>query len=397
MAKICQPKVVMVIALLILLLFVSVIPLSLAFCLKKRFKKTKLILFALAGLLIFTQTGIWLYDFSGMQAHNHYLQLKAFLNQPFPGLSKIGLSRGKAIIALSYMTEGLVNYTIQKPAQQKEVIPLIEKAIEIAFNPDISPYQDIKKVSDWGEEGLYLSHLNVILGYYQRLTSDRKYFHLNQTISQYLAQKILSEPYHNIRSYNKAKNRWPADNAVTLYSLYLFDQNNHTQTSQLPISKWLKYMETKGTEPTTKLHYSELTGIEKYSPYPRGCALSWTIKYISDFAPEAAKELWHNYKQHFQKNFLIISGFREYPEQINFAPDIDSGPIIIGIGAGATGLALNAAKSMGDYLTYYQINNAVRFVDLMANLLSYFGQKKWHKLSQDILATSIRFNAETKE
>ena len=385
-----------IIALLILLFFVSVVPLTLALCLRKRYRKVKFMLFAIAGLFIVSQTGLWLYDFSGMQASDRYFKLQSFLTQPFAGLNQLGLSKGKAIIALSYMAEGLVSYGIQHPDKRSEIILLLGNNIQIAFHPDISPYDNINNVANWGEEGLYLSHLNVILGAYQRLAGDRKYFQLNQTISQYLAKKMLTAPYYNMRSYNKAKDRWPADNAVTLYSLYLFDQNNQTQISQLPIQKWLNYMETKGSEPKTKLHYSEITGIEKYSRYPRGCALSWTVKYASDFAPEVAIELWHNYKKYYHKNFLITSGFREYPPNANIGQDADSGPIIMGVGAGATGLALNAAKSVGDYLTYYQINNAVRFVDSIANILSAFGNKKWSKLSQDILATSIRFNGETE-
>lgn len=385
-----------IIALLILLVFLAAIPLGLAWWLNKRYKKTKFILFAIAGLLIVTQTSVWLYDFSGMQANDRYSQIKTFLNQPFSGLPKLGLSQSKTIIALSFMSEGLVSYAIQKPDKQKEVVSLLEKAIQIAFHPDISPRLDLQNIATWEAEGLYLSHLNVILGAYQRLSGDRKYFQLNKTISQHLAQKILNEPYHNIRSYNKVTDRWPADNAVTLNSLYLFDRNNHTQISELPIKKWLDYMETKGSEPTTKLHYSELTGVEKYSRYPRGCALSWTTKYISDFAPQAAIKLWQNYKKHYHKNFLIISGFREYPPNANLKPDGDSGPIIFGVGAGATGLALNGAKYVGDYFTYYQINNVFKLADLVGNILSYFGHKELQNLSQDVLATAIRFNAETK-
>lgn len=415
-----------VIALLILLVFLAAIPLSLAWWLNKRYKKTKFFLFAIAGLLIVTQTSIWLYDFSGMQANDRYSQIKTFLNQPFFGLQELGLSpskaiialsfisdlnqplsgleelglsslsQSKAIIALSFMSEGLVSYAIQKPEKQKEAISLLEKAIEIAFHPSISPVLDLQNVSTWEEEGFYLNHLNVILGSYQRLSGDRKYFQLNKTISEHFAQKILNEPYHNIRSYNKFTDRWPADNAVTLYSLYLFDRNNHTQISELPIKKWLDYMETKGSEPTTKLHYSELTGVEKYSLYPRGCALSWTTKYISDFAPQEAIKLWQNYKKHYHKNFLIISGFREYPPDANLKPDGDSGPIIFGVGAGATGLALNGAKYVGDYFTYYQINNVFKLADLVGNILSYFGHEELQNLSQDALATAIRFNAETK-
>lgn len=384
------------VALLFLLVIGSAIPVGIGLWLKKRYLKTKFILLAIAALFILTQTSFWLYDFSGMQADSHYNQLKAFLNQPFTGLSQVGLSRGKAIIALSYMTEGLVSYAIQKPDKTQEIIPLLEKVLEIAFHPSVSPYQDINKFFSWGEEGLYLSHLNVILGSYQRLANNRKYLALTKQISAHLANKILSEPAKNIRSYHTLPDKWPADNAVSLYSLYLFDKNNKAQISQKPITEWLQYMKTNGTEPQTKLHYSEVTGSEVYSKYPRGCALSWTAKYMGDFAPKEAKQLWNNYKKQFKKTFLITAGFREYPPNVNLGENNDSGPIILGIGAGATGLALNGSKSVGDYLTYYQLNNIVITADILATLMSSLGSKSWEILSQDLLATSIRFNAETK-
>ncbi|MBD3562203.1 hypothetical protein H6S82_25645, partial [Planktothrix sp. FACHB-1355] len=127
------------VALLILLVFVSAIPLGLALWLKKRYKKTKFVLFALTGLLVLTQTSVWLYDVSGMQAYNHYLQIQTFLNQPFTGLRQVGLTRSKGIIALSYMSEGLVSYAMQNPARKPEIIALLKKAIAIALHPDISP------------------------------------------------------------------------------------------------------------------------------------------------------------------------------------------------------------------------------------------------------------------
>jgi hypothetical protein len=156
-------------------------------------------------------------------------------------------------------------------------------------------------------------------------------------------------------------------------------------------------MKAEGTAPTTYLHYSEISRKIDYWKYPRGCALSWSVKYMSRFAFIQACELWENYKQHYKNNYLLAAGFREYPPGVDRGSNIDSGPILWGNGASATAFGLVASKEMDDLFTYYQIQNAVHLADAAIWFLSCINSN--HDLvlvSRDLLATSIRFSSETQ-
>jgi hypothetical protein len=239
--------------------------------------------------------------------------------------------------------------------------------------------------------------LNIVLGAYQWFSDDARYLSMNRKISEYLAETTIQDAQKHVHSFPNQPYKWPADQVATLYSLYLFDQNNQTDLSVKPIREWLTYMQSQGTAPIMCLHYSEISRKIDYWKYPRGCALSWSVKYMSKFAPEEARELWENYRKHYKNNYLLVAGFREYPTSVDREPNVDSGPIIWGNGASATAFGLAASRMMDDPYTYYQIQNAVHLADAAIWLLSCINSN--HDLvlvSRDLLATSIRFSSETQ-
>jgi len=65
---------------------------------------------------------------------------------------------------------------------------------------------------------------------------------------------------------------------------------------------------------------------------------------MAKFASKEAKLLWDKYKDNFLVNYIIFAGFREYPKGSHLKEDIDSGPIINGIGASATAFSRSPAK-----------------------------------------------------
>ncbi len=375
-----------------MLVLITALPLGIVWLLKKRCRLLRRFLIFIATLLAIAQSFICVADISGLQASSHYYQIRSFLNQPFQGWSSAGLNSEQGIISLSYLSEGLTSYGLRFPLLRSDVSASAEKTVALALS--VAPFYDVYNPAEWGEEGLYLSHLNVILGAYQRLTGDSTYLELNRLISEHLSQKMLAAPTHNLHSYGTYAHLWPADNTVTLYSLWLFDKNNQTELSQQPIQRWLTYMNTQATDPKTKLHYSELTGIEAYSFYPRGCALSWSTRYMSQFAPKEAKQLWRGYRRQFKRAVLPVAGFREYPVGAPLGEDYDSGPIILGLGAAATGLALNGSKSVGDYLSYYQVVDLVKVFEGLSVTAWAMGDPSYLRLASDMKAISISFQAE---
>lgn len=322
-----------------------------------------------------------------------YLRLTAFLDAPFAGFASADLTREQGIIVLSFAAQGMGDHAAQEPAARSDIVQHLERIIEILLRPDVCPLARIDEQGAWDGHGLYLSHLNIVLGSYQRVAGDTRYVDLNRAISAHLASAILNAPLRNIHSYPHQPEIWPADNAAALASVGLFDRNNGTDLAARPIAEWLHTMSTAGRDASTGLHLSELAGLHAYSSYPRGCALSWTVKYMAEFAPPEARALWGSYKRHFEVSFLGLSGLREYPRSIDLGEDYDSGPIVFGMGAAATGLGLCAAAAVGDEAAYASLDRTVRAGGWLAGLTRDRSLKEaWDNL----LATAIRYNAERK-
>lgn len=321
---------------------------------------------------------------------NEYYYIKDFLDKPFDEFNNIELPTSFKIILLSNIAEGLVKYSIDHPECNQEISKLIENTIKIANNPIVSPYsKPVEQINELEDNGLYLSYLNIIYGMDAILNRDSKNFEINKKISNHLANKSLTSKEKNIQADNTYSYKYPADQTATLYSLYLFDKNYNHSLSSLPIKEWIKYMKEKGSDKKTKLHVSELSGLDPSGSCPRGCALSWSVYYMAHFAPKEARELWEDYKTYYKKDLLGFGGFREWPKGYKGREDNDTGPILFGVGSAATAFGIRAANAMGDSLTYKQLRNSEQLVTKGINVIGNENQKR---IVNSIFSKALKFN-----
>jgi len=337
-----------------------------------------------------------------------YDKIKDFLHKPqFNGFTKKDLfimsfikkGWGQDIAALSNMAEAIVNLSITNFDKINEYRDLLKEVIKRAIHPKVNPYKKtFNKVRSLGEFGYYLEHLNIILGSYRRIANDNKCVELNERISQHLLKNSLKQSNLHAILIPYVNMRWSADQAAILYSLWLYDRNNDLDISSELISKWLDYMDNKGTHKDTGLYICEVLGNRRYSKQPRGCAHSYMVHYMSRFAPEKAREQWDLYKKYMMGNKMGRIAFREFLPEYKGKWSPDSGPIIAGYGVAATGLGLNAASSIGDWDTY---NGLKKMMNPIGNLLhgteKLIGDNMLSRIGTDLLSSSIWLNAETKQ
>src|SRR4051794_40610794 len=101
-------------------------------------------------------------------------------------------------------------------------------------------------------------------------------------------------------------------------------------------------MEDRETDEVTGLFRSSISDLW-YASIPRGCATSWSIFYMAQFAPERAAELYRRHVRALGRSVLGFGGFREWPADRSHGMDADSGPIVFGVGMAATGIGLGPA------------------------------------------------------
>lgn len=216
---------------------------------------------------------------------------------------------------------------------------LAAAAIDPRFTPWGRPPSDVQS---FGEEGLYLTHLAIVLGERDRIAPEACDHALHQRVVAHLVDRSMAHPSGVARSTSTATGRWPADQAATLFAIHLYDQAHGTSWTAAPTARYLAGLGL-GLPP------SELTGFEATSGLARGSALAYTVRYLAEVARPEAKALWTRVRA---GGFVVavgpVTGVREWPPGVDGPQDDDSGPIVAGLGAAATALGRLAAQEVGD-------------------------------------------------
>ena len=330
---------------------------------------------------------------------NRYKMIESFLlRDGFDGFTKNDLfimkfikkGWGQDIAALSNMAESLANLSIRYPEKKSIYKLLLSETAKRALHPKVNPYK--KKIDEslsLGKYGYYLEHLNIILGCNIGI-SNNFYSALNKKISYHLLENSLSYENFHADLLPNVRMKWSADQAAILHSLWLYDQNHKEDISSELIDKWLLYMNSCGIHKKTGLFKTEVLGTRKYSNQPRGCSLSYMIHYMSKFSPDTALSQWKLFKKHMMKIKMRRIFFREYLPEYKGKWSPDSGPIIGGLGVAATGLAINAASSVGDMKTYRGLEKSMSpFYSIFNGIENVIGDNILTKIGTDMLSTSI--------
>lgn len=304
---------------------------------------------------------------------------------------------GQDIAALSNMAEALMEASKAQRITKPEADTLLSAVVSRALHNRVSPYKkDPRTVKNLGRYGYYLEHLNIILGCYQSVVDDT-YHALNLRVTEHLLKASMAEKNFHAPLLPNVRMRWSADQAAIIYSIWLYDQNNSTTLAQPLQDEWLSYMDSKMRDQSTGLYRTEVMGVKRYSKQPRGCALAYLIYYSSHFAPNMAAAQWSLFKRHMLTKRVGVSGFREYLPSYQGRWNPDSGPIVAGIGVGASGLALKTAASMNDLEVYKALNRTAAPVMMLMRGLMYVPLlNRLARLGTDLLATSIKLCADIR-
>lgn len=309
--------------------------------------------------------GSWSHDLTTavpQHAAQHARFMEAHLNEPFEGYSTTQVLQPQfGVVALSHMACGWMNLAQADPGYKARARQALGEITRRALDPRLSPYlKNPAEVKKFGDQNLYLSHLGVILGVHRHLAGESKHDELHTRIARHLRAESAEGGDWHARSYplpanlkgRKGAHKWPADQAVTLTALYLYDQTHKASLSKAPIAGWLKVMKTRYGSQYEGLPVSALDDQVGYARHPRGCALSWTVLYMNQFAPKEAATLYAAYRKLYLTEVFGFGAFREWPPGISRGMDGDSGPVVLGVGVAATGLGIGAARLHKDARAY---------------------------------------------
>lgn len=248
---------------------------------------------------------------------------------------------GFRIIALSNIADGCAYQAKARPARVKAAAACVDRALELGWR--MMPARKLDSVSD----GLWLSHLNLIYGA-RHLVGGCADPVKHELISKRLVALSMADPFRTAPSFGSVAMRWPADQSATLASLARYDLGHGTALGVKPLADWEAVITSKHLDPSTKLPRSELTGKGPGAKHPRGCAQSFISRYLAEADPVLSKAWWESYRAEWLVEWGGVTGFREWPRGVERGADLDSGPIVFGMGIAASALGISAARAQGE-------------------------------------------------
>ena len=243
---------------------------------------------------------------------------------------------GFRIITLSQLADGCAGQGIAHPARRENAHRCIERTLALALKS--MPAKSLGAVQD----ALWLSHLNLMYGAADQLGSCESPS-IHRQLSERLAAMSLADKHAHAASYASVSVRWPADQSATLASLARYDRAHHAHVHDRPVTAWQAMLGADDALPP-----SEITGAFATSKYPRGCANAFLTRCTTEFAPSLGRVWWTTFRDTWSTHVGPFTGLREWPPGVERPGDVDSGPIIMGIGTAASALSIAAARAQGD-------------------------------------------------
>jgi hypothetical protein len=149
--------------------------------------------------------------------------------------------------------------------------------------------------------------------------------------------KTYLESYHG--------QTWPADNVVCLAALALHDRL-YVPLYQNVIADWINKVKAHLDPDTGLIPHSYNHSTETMREPPRGSSQSLIFCFLNDVDSAFAADQYTRFKQYFLAHRMGLPGIREYPKGTSGGGDIDSGPVVFGIGGVASIVGIRAVGVM---------------------------------------------------
>lgn len=189
--------------------------------------------------------------------------------------------------------------------------------------------------------------LNLVMRY-RAVSGDDRYDSLARTIAAKLQEAFQLSPQGILPTYTNMW--WMNDNLPALAALAACDRAFHQDTSAIR----MRFLQSART------HYLDKHGLlsSYIDPGPkitlqvaRGVSICYALHFLREIDSNFAKSQYAIASRVFFRESFGLAAVREFPEGEPTAFDVDSGPVVLGMGAAASGFAIGAAAVMQDQVT----------------------------------------------
>jgi hypothetical protein len=159
------------------------------------------------------------------------------------------------------------------------------------------------------------------------------------------ALKLRASPY--LESYNG--HAWPADMFVAMASVSNYDKL-YNPGFESDIKSWLVQIKKKLDPKTHLIPHKVAPETGSIIEGARGCSIGLSLRLLKEIDPAFGKEQFDLARTHFITTQFGLPAVREYPQGTFGIGDVDSGPVIFGVGFAAT-IVMIGTMSIYDHPT----------------------------------------------
>jgi hypothetical protein len=242
---------------------------------------------------------------------------------------------------------GFGQTALSHPECRARHIRLMARCIDRLLSAEVREYDR----AAWGEDPLealegphhhvaYLGYLNALLSYYGLLDPDSPFRNLNDRITAKLVRHMEESPSLLLCTYPGQK--YLPDNCAVIASIALHETVGEPARREL-INQWIARCPREFCDKETGLLF------QTDRPPARGSGTAMGIYFLSFVDEKLSKNLYQALKRELGAEMCGFGALREYRRRLPRAMgDIDSGPVVLGLGFSATGFALAGSRVHGD-------------------------------------------------
>lgn len=234
--------------------------------------------------------------------------------------------------------------------------PLVARAAERILGPRGRAHD----VDAWGEDPLasldapperahghlaFLGYANLALSMERRLGGDAPHATVNDAITAALVRRFDASPSGLLESY--PGETYPADGAAAIASIALHDRATG-QDHRAAVDRFLATLRTRCTDPASGLLYQRVDSTTLAARDGARASGTAMAAFVLGYAGrDAAAALWPALARQWD-TVIGFGGVREYPPGVGGRGDVDSGPVLLGLGVSATAFGIASARRAGD-------------------------------------------------
>ncbi|RYZ05116.1 MAG: hypothetical protein EOO73_21150 [Myxococcales bacterium] len=261
-------------------------------------------------------------------------------------------------------TLGLGQVALEHPELRAELLPAMSHAVERMLAPETNAFG----TEAWGNVGLrtlpdghghgYLGYANLALSMLRLVDPQTRFAALSDELSDAMASRLAAAPHALFETY--PGEAYAPDMSMVAGSIALHDcAAGRAERPFFPA--WRRAFE-RYIDPASGLLY-QAAEAETGRPLdaPRGSGAAIAAYALSFFDRDLSARLYDGVRRHAVQP-LGFGMMHEYAPGKAGRGDIDSGPVLLGVGVSATGFALAGARLHRDREQFTALYRTVNFV-----------------------------------